>query len=52
MNKLFFSPQVAEQTIYFQKFAEQCFFHKKTIAPPGIKWSAPNMDGKTNAFYV
>ena len=43
MNKLFFSPQVAEQTIYFPKFAEQSFFSQKTIAPPppGIKWSAP-----------
>ena len=34
MNKLFFSPQVAEQTIYYPKFAEQSFFHKKTIALP------------------
>ena len=24
----------AEQTIYFQKFAEQSFFSQKTIAPP------------------
>ena len=38
----YFFPQVAEQTIYFSKFAEQYFFHTKTIAPPGIKWSAPN----------
>ena len=30
----YFFPQVAEQTIYFQKFAEQPFIHKKTIAPP------------------
>ena len=29
-----FFPQVAAQTIDFQKFAEQSFFHKKTIAPP------------------
>ena len=43
MNKLFLS-QVAEQTIYFPKFAEQSFFYQKTIdsPPPGIKWSAPN----------
>ena len=34
MNKLFFSPQVAEQTIYFQKFTEQSFFHKKPYPPP------------------
>ena len=41
MNKLFFSPQVAEQTIYFPKFAEQSFFSQKNHSPPGIKWSAP-----------
>ena len=29
-----FSPQVAEQTIYFPLFAEQSFFTKKTIPPP------------------
>ena len=34
MNKLFFFPQGAKQTIYFPKFAEQSFFYKKTIAPP------------------
>ena len=34
MNKLF-SPQVAEQTIYFPKFAEQSFFsQKKPELPP------------------
>ena len=45
MNKLFFFPQVAEQTIYFPKFAEQSFFSQKTIAPPpGIKWSAPSVN--------
>ena len=34
MNKLFFFPQVAEQTIYLPKFAEQSFFSQKTIASP------------------
>ena len=44
MNKLFFFPQVAEQTIYFQKFAEQSFFSQKNHSPPpGIKWSAPKV---------
>ena len=39
MNKLFFFPQVAEQTIYFPKFAEQSFFsQKKHSLLPGIKW--------------
>ena len=35
---------MAEQTIYFPKFAEQSFFSQKTIAPPGIKWSAPKTE--------
>ena len=34
MNKLFFFPQVAEQTIYFPKFAEQSFFSQKNHSTP------------------
>ena len=34
MNKLFFFPQVAEQTIYFPKFDEQSFFSQKNHSPP------------------
>ena len=39
-----FFPQVAEQTIYFPKFANNLFFTKNHSPPPpsGIKWSAPN----------
>ena len=32
--QIIFSPQVAEQTIYFLSFAKQSFLHEKNIAPP------------------
>ena len=44
MNKLFFSHKGLNKLLIFQNLLNNLFFHKKTIAPPpGIKWSAPNV---------
>ena len=54
MNKLFFLPQVAEQTIYFPIFAEQSCFSQKNIAnspPPQESNGRPlNLDFITSHF--
>ena len=41
MNKLFFSHKGLNKLFIFQNLLNNLFFSQKTIAPAGIKWSAP-----------